>query len=54
MARKDDYRERYKVERSFAWLGTFQRLLIRWEHLFVVYRAFFVLALVRICLNRLI
>jgi hypothetical protein len=29
MARKDDYRQRYKVEQSFAWLGNFRRRLIR-------------------------
>src|SRR5262245_30888745 len=31
VARKDEYRLRYKVERSFAWLGSYRRLLIRWE-----------------------
>jgi hypothetical protein len=39
VARRDDYRLRYKVERSFAWLGNFRRLLIRWEHPFSVYRS---------------
>jgi transposase len=29
VARQDDYRRRYTVERSFAWLGNFRRLLIR-------------------------
>lgn len=29
VARKADYRLRYTVERSFAWLGNFRRLLIR-------------------------
>jgi transposase len=29
VARKDDYRLRYTVERSLAWLGNFRRLLIR-------------------------
>jgi len=29
VARKEDYRQRYKVERGFAWLGTFRRRLIR-------------------------
>ena len=38
-ARKEDYRLRYTVERSFAWLGAFRRLLIRWEHLATVYEA---------------
>jgi transposase len=37
LARKEEYRLRYKVERSFAWLGNYRRLLIRWERLFSVY-----------------
>ena len=52
VARKEDYRLRYMVERSFAWLGSFRRLLIRWEHHFAVYRRFFVLALLLICVRR--
>jgi hypothetical protein len=40
------------VERSFAWLGTFRRRLIRWEHHFDVYRSVFVLALLLICVRR--
>jgi transposase len=46
--------DRRTVERSFAWLGNYRRLLIRWERLFAVYHGFFALALARICLNRLI
>lgn len=53
VARKDDYRLRFKVERSFAWLGNYRRLLIRWERLLPVYRGFFALALARVCLRRL-
>ncbi len=53
VARKDDDRQRYKVERSFAWLGNFRRLLIRWERLLPVYQGFFALALAHICLRRL-
>jgi transposase len=52
VARTDDYRQRYKVERSFAWLGNFRRLLIRWEHLSSVYRSFFTVAVLLICLRR--
>src|SRR5262245_12198285 len=52
LARKDDYRRRYTVERTFAWLGTYRRLLIRWERLFMVYRAWFAVALFRVCLRR--
>jgi transposase len=53
VARKEDYRLRYTVERSFTWLGAFRRLLIRWEHLATVYVAFFCVAVLQICLRRL-
>src|SRR5690348_335048 len=52
VARKEDYRQRYKVERSFAWLGNFRRLLIRWERLIAVYRSFFAVAVMLLCLRR--
>lgn len=54
VARKDDYRLRYTVERSFAWLGNFRRLLIRWEHHAGLYRGFFTVALALICVKRLL
>jgi hypothetical protein len=41
------------VERSFAWLGNFRRLLIRWERLFAVYQGLFVVALMLLCVRRL-
>ena len=53
VARSEDYRCRYKVERCFAWLGNFRRLLIRWEHRFEVYRSFFAVAVLLVCLRRL-
>jgi transposase len=53
VARKGDYRQRFKVERSFAWLGNFRRLLIRWEHLFGVYRSFFAFTVMALCVKRL-
>jgi hypothetical protein len=53
IARKDDYRLRYKVERSFAWLGNFRRLLIRWERRFLVYRAFVAVAIMLLCVRRI-
>ena len=52
VARKEDYRQRYKVERSFAWLGNFRRLLIRWERLFSVYRSGFAFAVMLLCVRR--
>jgi transposase len=38
------YRRRWKVERTFAWLQNFRRLVVRWDRHIVVYRAFFHLA----------
>lgn len=50
VARPADYRLRYTVERSFAWLGTYRRRLIRWERLILIYQGFFTVAL--LCLRR--
>src|SRR5262249_50291619 len=53
VARKEEYGLRFKVERSFAWLGNYRRLLIHWEHLFAVYRDFFAFAAMARCDKRL-
>lgn len=53
VAPKAEYQCRYTVERSFAWLGNFRRLLIRWEHVFSVYRSLFSCAIMRLCVARL-
>jgi transposase len=53
VARREEYRQRFKVERSFAWLGNFRRLLIRWEHDCAVYASFFTVAVMIVCLRRL-
>ena len=47
------YRRRWKIERTFAWLGNFRRLLVRWEHHLKIYLAFFHLACLFITLKRL-
>ena len=47
------YKRRWKVERTFAWLGNNRRLLVRWERDIVVYRAFFHIACLLITLRRL-
>jgi hypothetical protein len=52
IARSEEYRCRYKVERSFAWLRNFRRLLIRWERLFSVYRSGFAFAIMLLCVRR--
>src|SRR5262249_49214639 len=53
VARKEEYRLRYKVERSFAWLGSYRRLLIRCEHLLEVYRSFFAFAIMLLSVRRM-
>jgi transposase len=40
------YRWRWMVERTFAWLGYFRRLVVRYERLMTVYAGFFHLACV--------
>jgi transposase len=45
------YRRRWKVERTFAWLGNFRRLVVRWERHLTMYRAFFHLACLLITLS---
>ena len=53
VARKEECRQRYTMERSFAWLGNYRRLLIRWERRSRVYQGFFTIAVLLVCLRRL-
>lgn len=45
------YRRRWKVERTFAWLGNFRRLVVRYERHVLMYRAFFHVACALITLR---
>lgn len=47
------YRKRYKIERTFAWLGNFRRLLVRHDRNIKMYEAFFHLACLIITLRYL-
>ena len=47
------YKRRWKVERTFAWLGNNRRLVVRWDHDIMVYDAFFHVACLLITLRRL-
>jgi transposase len=47
------YKRRWKVERTFAWLGNFRRLVVRWEHHITMYSAFFHVACLLITLRQL-
>ena len=47
------YRNRWKIERTFAWLGNFRRLLVRYDYHLEIYQAFFHLACLIITLRHL-
>ena len=47
------YKRRWKVERTFAWLGNFRRLVVRYERYLSMYRAFFHVACLLITLRQL-
>jgi transposase len=47
------YKRRWKVERTFAWLGNFRRLVVRWDRNITIYSAFFHIACMIITLRRL-
>jgi transposase len=47
------YAERWKVERTFAWLGNFRRLLARHERYLSAFRALCLVAFIVISLRRI-
>lgn len=47
------YRRRWIIERTFAWLGRFRRLVVRYERYSIMYLAFLHIACVIIALRRL-
>lgn len=51
---KRDYKERWVVERTIGWLGWFRRLVVRWERLITVYRGFFNIACMLVCLRQVL
>lgn len=48
------YSHRWKVERTFAWLLSNRRVVVRWERKVEVYRGFVLLAAALLCLKRLL
>jgi transposase len=48
------YRRRWIVERTFAWLGHFRRLVIRYERLITTYAGLFHLACALLTLRRVL
>jgi len=47
------YRRRWKIERTFTWLGNFRRLMVRYDRLISIYQGFFHLACIIITLRQL-
>jgi transposase len=47
------YRRRWKIERTFAWLQTYRRLLVRHDRILGLYQGFFHLACLMITLRYL-
>jgi len=47
------YRKRWKIERLFAWLGAYRRLVVRWDRNPDIYNAFFHVACLMILVRRL-
>jgi transposase len=54
VVRPEDYRQRWTVERTFAWLGNYRRLLIRWERHLSVSQGFFTFVLMLLCIHQLL
>ena len=47
------YKRRWTIERTFAWLGNFRRLVVRYERKLIMYQAFFHVACLLITLRQL-
>ena len=48
------YKRRWIVERTFAWLGNFRRLVVRYDRSLTIYHAFFHIACLMIVLRRVL
>lgn len=47
------YKRRWMIERVFAWLGKYRRLVVRWDHDVNIYRAFVLVAFIMMLVNQL-
>jgi len=48
------YKRRWTIERTFAWLGNFRRLVVRWDRSLTIYGAFFHIGCFMIVLRRVL
>ncbi|MCS6848451.1 MAG: transposase [Anaerolineae bacterium] len=51
---RPSYRQRYKVERCFGWMDNCRRLVVRYERLVHLYKAFCVVAIILWCVNAIL
>lgn len=47
------YKRRWKIERVFAWLNNYRRLVVRWDRHAEIYRAFLLVAFIIILVKQL-
>lgn len=48
------YRQRWVVERTFAWVQNFRRLVVRWDRSASMFNAFLIFALIVLCIGKLL
>jgi transposase len=48
------YQQRWKIERCFAWMDNYRRLVVRYERFVEHYKAFCLVALILWCVNRIL
>jgi transposase len=48
------YRRRWKIERTFAWLGNYRRLVVRYDRSITIYEGFFHIACLMITLRKVL
>jgi len=48
------YRRRWKMERTFAWIANYRRLVVRYDRSLTIYQAFFHIACFMIVLRRVL
>jgi transposase len=48
------YKRRWIIERTFAWLGNYRRLVVRYDHSLTIYQGFFHIACFMIVLRRVL
>ena len=51
---RPSYRQRYKIERCFAWMDNCRRLVVRYERLPHLYKSFCVVAIILWCVNAIL